>query len=282
MTEGRREAMRRRWMGLATVLDLKAQGFFIPHRYADAVQPPPPYPAAERLLASARRDFAEVLAAIDALGPALAAIPADGDALHPRWNQDWFPRLDAAAAYALMRRDRPKTVVEIGSGHSTRFLARAVADGGLPTRLVAIDPAPRAALAGLAAEWRREAVQRTPLEAFSDLEAGDVLFVDSSHILMPGTDVDHVLNRVLPALKSGVLVHLHDIFLPDDYPKDWAWRGFNEQLGVLALLQGGGYAPVFSSRYVLTRMESVFKKCAAARLPMPEGALESSLWLRKL
>lgn len=268
-------------MGLATVLDLRAQGFFIPHRYADAVLPPPAYPAAERLFDAARRDFAQVLAAIDAQAEALAAIPADAEAPTPRWNQDWFPRLDAAAAYALARAGRPGTVVEIGSGHSTRFLARAAADGGSATRVVCIDPAPRAALAGLAVEWRREAVQQAPLELFADLAPGDMLFVDSSHILMPGTDVDHVLNRVLPALKSGVLVHLHDIFLPDGYPKDWAWRGFNEQLGVLALLQGGTWAPVFSSRYVLTRMESEFAKCAARRLPMPAGAFESSLWLRK-
>jgi len=268
-------------MGLATVLDLRAQGFFIPHRYADAVLPPAAYPAAERLFAAARTDFAKVLAAIDALGPALLAIPAEAEAPQPRWNQDWFPRLDAAAAYALVREGRPRTVVEIGSGHSTRFLARAAADGGLAARIVCIDPAPRAALEGLAVEWRRETVQQAPLELFADLAPGDLLFVDSSHILMPGTDVDHVLNRLLPALKSGVLVHLHDVFLPDGYPEDWAWRGFNEQLGVLALLQGGGYAPVFSGRYVLTRMQSEFATCAGARLSLVGGALESSLWLRK-
>jgi predicted O-methyltransferase YrrM len=269
-------------MGLATVLDLKPQGFFIPHRYADAVRPPVPYPAAERLFAAARRDFATVLAAIDAQAQALAAIAADAEAPAPRWNQDWFPRLDAAAAYVLVRGGRPGTIVEIGSGHSTRFLARAAADGGSATRVICIDPAPRAALAGIAAEWRREPVQQTPLDLFAGLGPGDMLFVDSSHILMPGTDVDHVLNRVLPALKPGVLVHLHDIFLPDDYPRDWAWRGFNEQLGVLALLQGGAWAPTFSSRYLLTRRAEEFGKCAAARLPLPEGAHESSLWLKKI
>jgi predicted O-methyltransferase YrrM len=64
----------------------------------------------------------------------------------PRWNQDWFPRLDAAAAYAMVRALRPRRIVEVGSGHSTRFMARAVEDGGLPTQILAIDPAPRAAL----------------------------------------------------------------------------------------------------------------------------------------
>lgn len=277
-----REKQRRRWMGLATVLDLKPQGFFIPHRYADTVAPPPAYPAAEALLGAARGEFAEVVGGIDALAAALGAIPAAAEPPAPRWNQDWFSRLDAAAAYVLVRRHRPAAIVEIGSGHSTRFLARAAADGGLTTRILCIDPEPRAALAGLGVEWRRETVQQTPPALFSDLRADDILFVDSSHILMPGTDVDHVLNRVLPALQPSVLVHLHDIFLPDRYPAEWDWRGFNEQLGVLALMQGGGWAPVFASRYAVTRMAEELKKSAVARLPLPVGAYESSLWLRKL
>ncbi|MFX7914564.1 class I SAM-dependent methyltransferase, partial [Acinetobacter baumannii] len=74
---------------------------------------------------------------------------------------------------------------------------------------------------------------------FAALAAGDVLFIDSSHVLMPGSDVDLLFNQVLPRLKPGVLVHIHDIFLPDDYPASWGWRGYNEQQGVACLLQGG-------------------------------------------
>ncbi|MGQ0677081.1 MAG: class I SAM-dependent methyltransferase [Rhodospirillales bacterium] len=277
-----RERLRRRWMGLATVLDLRAQGFFIPHRYADAVSPPADYPAAEALFARARGEFAKVLGRIDAHGAALGAIAADAPAPAARWNQDWFARLDAAAAYVLVREIRPRTIVEVGSGHSTRFLARAVADGKLGARIVAIDPEPRADLGELKVEWRREAVQQTPDALFAALGPGDMLFVDSSHVLMPGTDVDHLLSRVLPALAPGVLAHLHDIFLPDRYPREWDWRGFNEQLGVLALLQGGACAPAFASRYAVTRMAQEFQACAAAGLPLPAGAFESSLWLRKL
>lgn len=277
-----RETLRRRWMGLATVLDLKAQGFFIPHRYAAAVSPPGAYPAAARIFDRARGEFAKVMDAIDAQAKALDAISADAEAPAPRWNQDWFARLDAAAAYALVRNGRPKTIVEIGSGHSTRFLRRAASDAELAARIVCVDPEPRAALAELKVDWRREAVQQTPPALFEALLPGDMLFVDSSHILMPGTDVDHVLNRILPALKPGVAVHLHDVFLPDDYPAQWAWRGFNEQLGVLALLQGGAYAPVFSSRHAVTRMADRLAESPVARLPLPAGAFESSLWLRKL
>ena len=66
--------------------------------------------------------------------------------------------------------------------------------------------------------------------------------IDSSHTLVPGSDVDLLLNRVLPALSAGAVVHVHDIFLPDNYPDDWAWRGYNEQLGVAPLLFGGASA----------------------------------------
>ena len=89
-------------------------------------------------------------------------------------------------------------------------------------------------------------VQAAPLDAVRRAGAGDVLFIDSSHILMPGSDVDLLLNRVLPRLPAGVLIHIHDIFLPFDYPPVWGWRAYNEQQGVLPLLATGAYrAAVF-------------------------------------
>jgi hypothetical protein len=273
------EQERRRRLGLATVLDLKPRGFFLPYRHADATQAAPPYPAVEAAFAAA--NFSSLFDAIDGLGDALRAIADDVPAPAPRWNQDWFPRLDAAAAYALVRTRKPARIVEVGSGHSTRFLARAIADGGLATTLTAIDPAPRATLDGLPVTWRRELVQATPLSLFAGLAAGDVLFIDSSHLLMPGSDVDHLVNRVLPALPRGALVHVHDIFLPDRYPEAWAWRGYNEQLALPGLILGGGYKPLFSSRYAVTRMASCLAASVVARLPLPEGAFESSLWLEK-
>ncbi len=117
--------------------------------------------------------------------------------------------------------------------------------------------------------------------AFAELAAGDMLVVDSSHILMPGTDVDLLLNRVLPALPSGVLVHFHDIFLPDDYPAGWAWRGYNEQLGVAALLSGGTFEPLFASHYATTRLAEAVAGGVVGRLPLQPGARNSSLWLCK-
>jgi hypothetical protein len=79
-----------------------------------------------------------------------------------------------------------------------------------------------------------------------------------------------------------VFVHIHDVFLPHAYPKAWQWRGYNEQLGVATLLQGNGFAPLWSSHYAVTRMKEQIVKSVIATLPLPEGAVESSLWLRKL
>lgn len=215
----------------------------------------------------------KLLAAIESYSTELEAIGSEPPPA-PRWNQDWFPRLDAAAAYVMVRALKPRRIVEVGSGHSTRFLARAVADGGLDTRITAIDPEPRASLEGLKVNWLRQPVQATPLKVFEALAERDILFIDSSHQLKRGSDVEFLLEKVLPCLAKGVRVHFHDIFLPDPYPAAWAWRRYNEQEAVAPLI-GRGYAMEFASHQV-EKLSGVL-----ARLPLKRGAIESSLWLRK-
>ena len=203
-----------------------------------------------------------VLSSIESFATELEAIGHEPPPA-PRWNQDWFPRLDAAAAYAMVRALEPQRIVEAGSGHSTRFMARAVADGKPATRITAIDPAPRASLEGLNVRWLKLPVQATDLALFDELQERDILFIDSSHQLKPGSDVEFLLERVLPRIAQGVRVHFHDIFLPDPYPASWAWRRYNEQEAVGRLI-GRGFETEFSSHQVA------------------KVTLESSLWLRKL
>ncbi|MCW5752917.1 MAG: class I SAM-dependent methyltransferase [Alphaproteobacteria bacterium] len=276
---------RRIALGLPTLLGLARRGWFIPYRYAAALPAPGRVPSYDALAGRLRAAEPAMLELIDMMDDLAAALLAIGDAPPPapRWTQSWFPGLDAAAAYALVRSRRPALIVEVGSGHSTRFLARALADAGGEGRLLAIDPAPRAVIAGLErVEYHRNTLHAAPAELFARLAPGDMLFIDSSHVLMPGSDVDHLLNRVLPRLPSGVLVHFHDIFLPDDYPAHWAWRGYNEQQGVAPLLHGGGYEILFASHHARQRLGNRLGRSALARLKLPEEALESSLWLRKL
>jgi len=224
-----------------------------------------------------------VLQEIDSRRSALARFAGQPTPPTPRFDQDWFTGLDAALLYALLASRRPSLVVEIGSGHSTRFAAAALEDAGSDGRIVAIDPAPRAAIEQLAPRVTRQlkTLRQADLAPFRALAAGDVLFIDSSHILMPGSDVDILLNRILPRLPAGVLVHIHDVFLPDPYPESWAWRGYNEQNAVAALVSSGGYKVIAASQYMETRMAALTSPVLAALPPSPPGAFASSLWLEK-
>ena len=278
-----RAAARRLAFGLSTLLGWKRRGFFIPYRYAADLPDPArrgSYKELEPVFAAAEPAFSDLLQRMDHYADALTAIGSEPPPA-PRWDQDWFPRLDAAAAYALVRERRPGNIVEVGSGHSTRFLCRAIRDGALHTQVTAIDPAPRASIEGMKARLIRRTLQAAGADPFRALNPGDMLVIDSSHILMPGTDVDVLFNRILPGLPSGVLVHIHDVFLPDDYPSDWDWRGYNEQLGVAMLLQGGGYRVLWSSHYAATRMAEAVAASRAGRLMLKPGAHEASLWLMK-
>lgn len=230
-------------------------------------------------LAAREPHFADRLRALDRYRENFHAIGPDRPP-EPRWNQDWFPRLDAAMAYAQVRDRAPRRIVEVGCGHSTRFFCRAVADSGLATAVMAVDPEPRAALSGLPAlRLIDKPVQAVGTEPFAALAAGDILSIDSSHKATPGGDVDFLMTRVLPVLSPGVLVHLHDMFLPDDYPESWAWRGYDEQAAVEEIIAGGGWAIDFASHYAVTRMATAVADSVAGGLPLVEGAIESSLWL---
>lgn len=268
--------------GLRTILGLGRRGYFIPYRYAaDVDAETEDYPSVRNQFCKlCDTRFTGVLGLIGQYRAELERL--GGDPPSPRWNQDWFPGLDAAAAYALVRETKPNRIIEIGSGHSTRFIMRAKQDGGLATRVTCVDPAPRADLRGLGLDLRLEPIQRLDPGTLPRLEAGDILFVDSSHIAMPGSDVDWVLNRLIPELPKGVLVHFHDMFLPDPYPKHWRWRGYNEQIIVAALLAGGRAAPVFSSHFVRNHRPDLVDSLDLGWIARIEGAIESSLWLELL
>lgn len=254
-------------------------GFFIPYRYAGSTCPDSRHYSwlQDEFSRVSEGAFGEILRDIASLEQDLS--PLSGPPPIPRWNQDWFPGLDAAAAYSLVRKKRPARILEIGSGHSTRFLMRAIRDGGLATRMTCIDPEPRADITGLDVDLVRKPVQSVSFETLPRLGPGDFLFVDSSHIAMPGGDVDWILNMLIPVLPAGVLVHFHDIFLPDVYPDSWAWRNYNEQIVVAALLAGKRFKPIFSSHFVRNHRPDLIEANGLGWLSLVAGAIESSLWL---
>lgn len=276
---------RRLIFGLSTLLGLHRRGYFVPYRYAGrtAGSTTNPYSAVTTILECERGRFEQILNDIDEFSALLIQIGQANDActVSPRWDQDWFAPLDAAVTYTLVRTRRPRRIVEIGSGHSTRFLLRAIQDGQTTSHLTSIDPEPRAGLPNADVDVQKATIQETGAAPFARLASGDFVFIDSSHVLMPGSDVDVLVNAVLPRLPAGVYVHFHDIFLPDDYPTDWRWRAYNEQSVVAALLQSGAYEPVFASHYAATRMTSAVDRSVVAVLPRLKSARDSSLWLVK-
>ena len=271
-------------MGLQTLLGFKRQGFFIPYRYADQLNEMgklAPYEPIRKMFDAKKEEHLNFIESINKYSLELEKIGANSPP-GPRWGQDWFPRLDGSAAYTMVREQRPRHIVEVGSGHSTRFMAEAVRNGSLDTKITTIDPAPRATISQLDVTPIKNTVEKAGYAPFEDLKSGDILFIDSSHILMPGSDVDFLFNRVLPTLPSGLILHIHDIYLPDDYPPQWAWRGYNEQQGVAALLQGGGFEILFSSHYAASRLKDALDAGVIGRLELFNGAVETSLWLKKV
>ena len=156
-----------------------------------------------------------------------------------------FESVDAEILYCMIRSFKPKRVVEIGSGYSTLLAAEALGKNlkdGHPGKLTAIEPFPPSFLneeLAFPVELISQPVQSVPLELFSSLAANDILIIDSSHVCKIGSDVQYEFLEILPHLMSGVIVHIHDIFLPAEYPKQWIkeyHRFWNEQYILQAFL----------------------------------------------
>jgi len=133
--------------------------------------------------------------------------------------------VEAQALHAVVRSLKPRRVIEVGSGVSTWCLLHALAmnreETGREFSLTCVEPHPSRHLRGLAGiRLLEQEVQRLSYaEGFAELGAGDLLFIDSSHTVKPGSDVNHLILEILPRLPPGVLVHVHDVFLPYDYAR---------------------------------------------------------------
>jgi hypothetical protein len=154
----------------------------------------------------------------------------------PFWNNVWFSALDAASLVNVIAWKRPSRYVEIGSGHSTRFARYTIDTLRLETRITSVDPEPRENIDRICHQIIRSPLESCDLNIFDELAAGDILFFDGSHRAFSNSDVVVFFFEVMPRLKPGVVVHIHDIFVPDDYPADWKLRLYNEQYILAAML----------------------------------------------
>jgi predicted O-methyltransferase YrrM len=198
-----------------------------------------------------------------------------------------FSWLDSRALFVLLQAWRPQRIIEVGSGYSSLLMAdinERLLDRSC--RITCIEPYPRPFLqrpiAGLS-EVIVQKVQEVPLETFESLEAGDILFIDSSHVSKTGSDVNYLYFEVLPRLRDGVRIHIHDIFLPFDYPKEWVLqdqRSWNEQYLLRALLMHShGFVIEFGCNYAWFRFQDEVSRALAFADGRAFGG--GSIWLRR-
>jgi predicted O-methyltransferase YrrM len=199
-----------------------------------------------------------------------------------------FPPLDAWVLEGVLRHYRPRRMVEVGCGFSTLITARVNRDElSEEMNLVCIDPYPKPFLAagnvGGIDEIRPEKVEDAPLDLFEQLDENDVLFIDTSHTVKTGGDVTWLFHEVLPRLRPGVLVHIHDIFLPHDYPEPWVMEGWgwNEMYLVRSfLLFNSAFEIVWATAYMLTHHRDRVVE-AFPDYPGHGSMAGASMWIRR-
>jgi Methyltransferase domain len=199
--------------------------------------------------------------------------------------------VDAEVLYCMIREFRPRKVIEVGSGNSTYLTAQALraneADGAAAAVFAAIEPYPNAVLkAGFPGLSRlvRGPVQSVPLDFFRALERNDVLFIDSSHVLKIGSDVQYLVLEVLPTLRPGVVIHIHDIFFPAEYPQRLVTREhkfWTEQYLIQAFLAfNSTFEILLAGSYLhLHEPESLSKAFSSYSR---ENTWPGSLWIRRV
>jgi hypothetical protein len=193
-----------------------------------------------------------------------------------------FDGTDALVAYCMIRHFKPRLVIEVGSGFSSLILAEALAKTE-DSALICIEPFPldflRKGFPGLHSLIEKK-VEDIDVKFFSQLNSGDILFIDSSHTVRIGGDVNYLFLDVLPRLNPGVIVHVHDIFLPFEYRRDWVldeFRFWSEQYLLQAFLTfNSEFKVLMANRYMAHRYPQDLK-AAFANLENLKPALPNSV-----
>jgi hypothetical protein len=213
---------------------------------------------------------------------------ADRREFHTRNN--WFPALDAWVLEAMLRHLRPTRLVEVGSGLSTLVTARVNRElFGHAMHVTCVDPFPPAVVAqGLDGidDVRAQSIQDVSLDVSVSLKQNDVLFIDTSHTVKTGGDVTWMFEEIIPRLRTGVVVHLHDIFLPSDYPPNWVLggRGWNEQYLVRAFVAlNKAFQVLFSVAWMRLHAGDLLLRAFPGLASSEHATLAGgSLWIRRI
>ena len=204
-----------------------------------------------------------------------------------------FHGVDALVAYCMVRHFQPRLIIEVGSGFSSLVLGEASGKNGA-SALICIEPFPQDFLREGISVLRsliEKKVQEIDLEFFAQLETGDILFIDSSHTVKIGGDVNYLFLEVLPRLKPGVIVHVHDIFLPFEYRRDWVmdeFRFWTEQYLLQAFLTlNSEFEVLMANRYLAHKypedVKAAFPSLENLRPDLPSSVRwgDGSFWMRR-
>lgn len=154
------------------------------------------------------------------------------NSLNIAWNNNFLPGLDIVMLYTILSEIKPRKYIEIGSGNSTKVAFKAKNEQNLDVKIISYDPMPRAEIDSLSNKIIRKPFEDSDYSELLQLEANDILFVDNSHRVLPNSDAMVFFMEVLPQLKKGVIVQIHDVYLPYDYPQFMCDRFYNEQYAI--------------------------------------------------
>lgn len=205
------------------------------------------------------------------------------------YNNGLFPAGDAEILYGMVRHFAPAAIVEVGSGNSTLMIVNALRKNALENpgyrcRHICIEPYEMPWLEKTGATVLRETVESVERDLFATLSAGDILFIDSSHMIRPQGDVLTIYLEILPLLPSGVLVHIHDIFSPQDYPGEWVVdevKFWNEQYLLEAFLtMNGEFRIIAALNYLKQRHFDLLAACCPV-MAQQKGCAPGSMWLMR-
>ncbi len=220
----------------------------------------------------------------------LRAVPVEpGSPTEYGYRNGFFESGDAEILYSIIRRDKPKRIIEVGSGWSTLMAARATARNRAEDPLyhcdhICIEPYEAPWLESTGVTVLRERVEQVDLTMFDRLESGDILFVDSSHVVRPQGDVLREIAEIYPRLKPGVLVQIHDIFTPRDYPHRWVIderRIWNEQYILEAFLCGNDHYEIVCALNWLANDHRALLRDACPMLCETLPNQPGSFWMRR-
>jgi hypothetical protein len=214
------------------------------------------------------------------------SLPREG--LRYSFENHSYSYSDAIILYCMIRHLQPKKIIEVGSGHSSCII--------LDTNelffqnnisCMFIEPYPELLLSLIkeSDKKRIEIIQKTlqdvDLDKFSELNAGDILFIDSTHVAKINSDINYIFFRILPHLKQGVYIHFHDIFYPFEYPKEWVYEGlaWNEAYLLRAFLQ---YSSAFKIQFFNTYLGYFHSEEFFSEMPLPLKYVGASIWIKKV